>query len=356
VPRLAAEPVVHRLRGRGGRRPLAGPQRRDPGRIRGPRPPGAGGDRPREPGPRPRPQPRPRARHRRVRVVRRLRRLALRGLPRRGRRAPSGHRCRRADRRLGQGALGRSGAARLGPQGVRRRARRVLGRGVAARPQRPARRLEQDRPARLPAAPRLRLRVRLVRGRLVHLPGAARRPADQHPAPHLRALPPAAHRCDHPDRRRPALRGLRPLGARARPRRQICLARRRGARPALPPDDLALPAGAPARRPGAAQVARPLLPAHVRDVQAVPPARRLPDARAGRGPPLPGGRARVVRLDAPARLRPAHRAPGQAVRAADRQGGSAGPARRRPTSTTGPSCGCRSTGRSRSTPRTGTAG
>ena len=98
--------------------------------------------------------------------------------------------------------------------------------------------------------PRAALRARLVRGRLVQLPGADGRRADRRAGPGLRQLPAAPRRRDHPDPGRPALRGLRRSGT-------GCSALMDAWGPAsdalraggLRADDLALPDGARQRRP-----------------------------------------------------------------------------------------------------------
>ena len=90
---------------------------------------------------------------------------------------------------------------RLGHRHPAGRARDVHRRVVAAHPQGAARRLEQDRPAGPAGQARLRVRDGLVRGRVVHVPGARRGGPDQRAAPGLRALSAAPDGRDHPYRR-----------------------------------------------------------------------------------------------------------------------------------------------------------
>ena len=229
----------------------------------------------------------------------------------------------------------------------------------------PARRLEPGRPPGLADRARLQLRARLVRGRLVQLPGAGWRPSGSATLTRI---------CVHYRQRRTgAITRTRSATGTSRSSTigTACSAlvdeysdRGRRLRPAaLRADDLALPdrcCGNAERMP-AQRRGRRSSRGCTSTYQRLPAAGRLSGAGRVGGARAPAGRAgggyRAARCDRAvhgpgdrARLR--RRRLGAAARRAARR------ARRACTGmrTTGSSCGCRSTRRWRSTPRTGTAG
>ena len=195
-------PGVRRPRADRGRRLLAGPQRRDPGRVRRPRPAGPGASPAGERRSRPGPQRRAGRGHRRVRVVRGQRRLA--GRRARSARSPTG--CGRPtpdvlivdhDRVFWDGRSRPSAGRRRSPTSRRRLHRCTSGRRLLRDP---ARGLEQDRtpaicwPARASASSRAGTRT--SRSRYPVLVAAERISVLDRVCVQLPAAP---GRGDHPD-------------------------------------------------------------------------------------------------------------------------------------------------------------